>query len=118
VRIKLDENLPSELGDLLGDRGHDVRTVSEESLVGQDDAVIFAAATREGRMLLTLDLDFSDVRRYEPGTHPGIVLFRLREPSRRRILERTRQVLDLSPIDAWARCFVVVSDRKLRVRKP
>jgi hypothetical protein len=30
--------------------------------------------TAEGRLFVTLDLDFSDVRRYKPGTHPDILL--------------------------------------------
>jgi hypothetical protein len=35
----------------------------------------------EGRLFVTLDLDFSDVRRYKPGTHPGILLIRARSRS-------------------------------------
>jgi predicted nuclease of predicted toxin-antitoxin system len=118
MKIKLDENLPQELADLLRSQQHDVHTVPEELLVGRDDPTIFAAAVNEGRMLFTQDLDFSDVRRFRPGTHPGIVLIRLRDPSRRRLIERVRQTVRLVSIDSWAGCFVVMSDRRLRVRRP
>jgi predicted nuclease of predicted toxin-antitoxin system len=118
MKLKLDENLPTELVPLLVAHGHDVHTVPGESLVGQDDKVIFSAAGREGRLLLTQDLDFSDVRKFKPGTHPGIVLIRLRDPSRRRLIERIQQVFGSEKVEPWARCFVVVSDRKLRIRRP
>lgn len=118
MKLKLDENLPSELADLLTGQGHDVHTVPGERLTGGADRAVFAAAVSEGRLLLTPDLDFSDVRQFRPGTHPGIMLIRLREPSRRRIMERMAQVLAAESIESWAKCFVVMSDRKLRIRRP
>ena len=124
MKIKLDENLPEEVADLLIAAGHDVRTVPGEGLGGCADPVIFAAAVGEGRLLITQDLDFSDIRQFKPGTHPGVVLLRLRDPSRRRLIERLRRVLASEPgasresIEAWSGCFVVISDRKLRVIQP
>jgi predicted nuclease of predicted toxin-antitoxin system len=118
MKIKLDENLPTEAADLFADQGHDVHTVPGEKLAGRVDAAIFAAATGEGRLLITQDLDFSDVRKFKPGTHPGIVLIRLRDPSRRRILDRLRQVVGSVSIESWAQCFVVISNLKLRIRRP
>lgn len=118
MKVKLDENLPAELADLLSAGGHDVHTVPGESLAGRDDGTIFQAAARDRRVLLTQDLDFSDVRRFAPGTHPGVVIVRLWDPSRRRLVARMRQVLATEPVELWAGCFVVISDHKLRVRRP
>jgi len=118
VKIKLDENLPDELADLLAASHHDVHTVRGESLVGRDDQTVFAAAVREQRLLITQDLDFSDLRQFKPGTHPGIVLVRLHDPSRRRLIERFRQIIGAEAVESWAHCFVVVSDKKLRIRRP
>jgi predicted nuclease of predicted toxin-antitoxin system len=58
MKIKLDENIPDELSELLQQIGHDVHTVAFEGLAGRDDAVIFAAASGENRLLITQDLDF------------------------------------------------------------
>ncbi|MGB7157257.1 MAG: DUF5615 family PIN-like protein [Tepidisphaeraceae bacterium] len=118
MKIKLDENVPEELADLLTSNHHDVHTVRGESLVGHDDRTVFAAAVREQRVLITQDLDFSDLRRFKPGTHPGIVLVRLHDPSRRRLIERFRQVIATETIESWIGCFVVVTDKKLRIRRP
>jgi hypothetical protein len=70
-------------------------------------------------MKLKLDENVpSDLRRFRPGTHPGIILIRLRDPSRRRLLERMTQIFGAEDVERWTGCFVVVSDRKLRVRRP
>jgi hypothetical protein len=46
VRVKLDENLPHELSSALRRHGHDVHTVVEEHIAGEDDPVVVAAARR------------------------------------------------------------------------
>ncbi len=117
MKIKIDENLPEEFSQLLSERGHDVQTVPGEKLVGQPDRIIFDAAQNEDRLLITQDLDFSDIRKFQPGTHPGIILLRLRDPSRRRLIERMRQIINSEDVQSWSQCFVVISDRKLRVRR-
>ena len=118
MKIKLDENLPQEIADHLAAAGHDVHTVPQEFLSGHPDETVFAAATAEGRLFFTQDLDFSDVRAFRPGTHHGIVLIRLKEPSRRKLTLRVQQILQSEDITSWTRCFVVISDHKLRVRRP
>jgi len=118
MKVKLDENVPIEVAELLTAHGHDTHTVAGESLAGREDAIIFQAAIAEGRLLITQDMDFSDVRSFKPGTHSGVVLIRVRDPSRRRLIERMRQVLRCESLESWARCFVVIGDRKLRVRRP
>ncbi len=118
VRIKLDENLPSELAELLQQSGHDVHGVAEEGLTGRPDADVWTAAQAEFRFLITQDLDFSDMRRYEPGTHAGIMLVRLHDPSRRRLTVRVEEVIRAYDAGDWAGCLVVVADHKIRVRRP
>ena len=62
MKIKLDENMPTALVQILSDLGHDVDTVPSEGLGGSTDSQVWSAD--------------------------------------------------------WARCFVVTSERKLRVRRP
>lgn len=85
MKIKLDENLPTALAVSLRDLGHDVETVAEEGLSGSDDPVIWQAAQSETRFLITQDLDFSDARLYKPGTHYGLLIVRLRDPSHNQV---------------------------------
>lgn len=118
MRIKLDENLPAEAAPKLRNLGHDVHTVEEEGLVGHADGDIWERAQTEQRCLITQDLDFSDTRHFVPGEHSGIILIRLHSPSRRRLLSRILEMFEREDADSWDRCFVVASDRKVRVRRP
>jgi predicted nuclease of predicted toxin-antitoxin system len=53
VKIKLDENLPTGFVDVLGAMGHDVDTVPDEGMAGQDDCFVWRAAQDAGRFLVT-----------------------------------------------------------------
>ncbi len=117
MKAKLDENLPLQIASRLRMLGHDVHTSHDEGLAGCSDSDLWRAAQREGRTLITQDLDFSDERRFVPGTHFGIVLIRLRSPSRLRLLERVEEVFQREAVIAWAGCFVVVTEQKVRVRR-
>src|SRR5436190_1527827 len=46
-------------------------TVYDQGLRGHDDGDIADVCRREQRALVTLDLDFSDVRVYPPAHYPG-----------------------------------------------
>jgi predicted nuclease of predicted toxin-antitoxin system len=117
VKIKLDENLPEDLVSVLLNFGHDVDTVRAEKLVGADDNAVWAASQSTGRFLITHDLDFSDIRRFSPGTHYGLMLLRLHNPSRAALVARTGAVFQSEDASRWERCVVVVTERKVRVRR-
>lgn len=118
MRIKVDENLPTALVGLLAAAGHDVDSVPQEGLTGQCDDEIWSAAQAAGRFLITQDLDFSDTRRFTPGTHHGLLLVRLADPSRRKLLARMQNIIATHEIERWRGCFVVSTDRKIRVKWP
>jgi hypothetical protein len=118
VNIKLDENLPEALVQTLGELGHDVDTVRIEQLKGSSDNRVWQAAQDASRFLITQDLDFSDLRRFEPGTHHGLLVVRLPHPGRAALLDRVTALFRNEDAASWARCFVVATDRKVRVRRP
>lgn len=112
MKIKLDENLPFSLASRLSTLGHDVHTVRDERLIGRIDLEIWEAAQRDGRFLITEDLDFSDTRRFTPGTHHGVLLIRLRLPNRRGLLRRVEDLFRGENVSAWTGCFVVARTSK------
>ena len=118
MKIKLDENLPVRLVRLLAELGHDTDTVPQEGFAGRPDSDIWAAAQTAERFLITQDLDFSDIRRFAPGTHHGILLVRLRSPGRDELARRVQAVFETELVETWKQSFVVLTDHKLRVRRP
>jgi predicted nuclease of predicted toxin-antitoxin system len=53
-----------------------------ELLAGRDDIDVWNDTQTAGRFFITQDLGFSDLRRYIPGTHAGLLLVRLAKPGR------------------------------------
>lgn len=94
---------------------HDAQTVVEEGIAGEADPVVWEVAQREARFLITQDMHFSDARRFAPGTHEGILLVRLHAPSWRALVARVEALFAGEDVAGWARCFVVATERKVRV---
>ena len=115
MKIKLDENIPVSLVRVLAGLGHDVETVSAEGLVGRKDQEIWSRCQAEGRLLITQDLDFSDARQFQPGTHAGLVLVRLQQPGRGGLINVLSWVFQTSDVEGWRGCLVIVWDMKVRV---
>ena len=118
MRIKLDENLPGDLVTALRSLGHDVESVVTEGLAGHPDPDVWKAAQSEDRILITQDIRFGDARMFTPGQHAGFILVRLATPGLRVLIAKLQAVFTTEDVESWHGCFVVVSDSKLRVRRP
>ena len=118
MKLKLDENIPVRLQAMLQQLGHDTDSVIQEGLAGGTDERIWQAAQETGRFLITQDLDFSDIKRFKPGTHAGILVMRLRNAGRESIVRRVGQIFQTEAVSEWQGCFVIVSERKIRIRRP
>jgi len=115
MKVKLDENIPVKSATHLRAIGFDVDTVHDEHLVGSPDETVWQAAQAEGRFLVTQDLDFSDVRKFAPGSHCGILLVRLPDSEQWRVAEYILAWFSEPEIRSWARCVVVATPNKVRV---
>lgn len=118
MKIKLDENLPSTLARRLVALGHDADTVVDEHLGGRSDDEVWEASCREGRFWITQDTDFADLRRFAPGTHPGLLLVRLPEEDQWRAGDFVLAWLGSTAPETWAGCLVVGTPSRLRIRRP
>jgi predicted nuclease of predicted toxin-antitoxin system len=118
VRFKADENIPARVVRLLQEHGHDVATVPEEGLVGTPDDRVSEAAASEHRAVITLDRGFADVRRYPPGTHPGIFVVHARDLRPSVILMLVATFLAEHSFEDFTGCNVVIEPGALRVRRP
>ncbi len=116
MKIKLDENMPGRLAALLAELGHDVDTVLQEGLTGKPDYEVWRATCAEGRFLITQDLDFSDATIFEPGSHGGILLVRLRDPGRQALLEHITLLFKTEDISCWERRLVITTEKKIRIK--
>ena len=71
--FKVDENLPVEATVLLQDAGHEALSVHDQGMVGSTDENIAVVCQAEKRAVVTLDLDFADIRAYPPEDYFGLI---------------------------------------------
>ncbi|MFL6192955.1 MAG: DUF5615 family PIN-like protein [Thermoanaerobaculia bacterium] len=115
--VKLDENLSRLHVQFLRGLGYEADRVHDQGLSGASDEIVWKRVCAEGRFLITLDLDFSDVRRFEPGTHPGILLIRARNNSAIAVLEILRRVVSEQPLLHLQGCLAVADPNLTRIRR-
>lgn len=117
MKFKVDENLPFEAAGLLRLAGYDAATVLEQHLGGSPDSDIASVCQQEERILITLDVDFADIRAYPPAQFPGLIVLRLREQSKAHILDvMNRLILTLSS-ESLEHLLWIVEETRLRIRR-
>lgn len=115
MKFKIDENLPIDLAKLFRAKGHDVLTVLQQNLGGTSDTKISKVCRQENRALLTLDVDFADIRVYPPDLFPGIIVMRLKYQDKSHILniaERLLKIIEKEPLD---RHIWIVEEDRVRI---
>ncbi len=114
MKFLADENIHADIVGWLRSQGHDV-LYAAESLTQRPDDELLAIARDESRVLITADKDFGELVFHRKLVSHGVVLIRLTSPSLADRLERLGRVW--TDVETQARnAFIVVSDRKVRVR--
>jgi predicted nuclease of predicted toxin-antitoxin system len=115
VRFKIDENMPAEAAELLRRAGDDAVSVADEQLCGADDETLAERFQAEGRALITLDLDFADIRAYPPQEYAGIIVLRSRNQLKPVILALMRRLVPLLKTERLSGCLWVVGHDRVRM---
>ena len=116
MRFKFDENLPSDLGDLLRAEGHDAHSVHDEHMRGAADSSIAKVCQEEQRTLITLDLDFADISTYPPQDYHGIIVLRLSRQDRDTVLALMPRILTLLQAEPVTQRLWIVDETRTRIR--
>ena len=116
MNFKIEENLPAEFVDFLSRAGFSAETVVQEKLQGSDDSTLANICPKESRILLTLDLDFSDIRSYPPHAFPGLVVLRPRRQDKLHLIELLRSLIPLFSIETIEHRLWIVDESGIRIR--
>ncbi len=117
MKFKVDENLPIEAADLLRLAGHEADTVGEEDLNGTEDTLLSERMRLEGRAIVTLDLDFSDIRAYPPQDYSGIIILRPNRQDKDSLTALVRRILPLLTVEPLAGTIWIVEPDRIRIRQ-
>lgn len=116
MRFKIDENVHSDAAGMLRHHGHDALTVREQGLRGGADSDITDVCRQEERAIITLDLDFSDIRDYPPDDYNGIIVLRLNDQSRDAVLNVLGRIIPMFESESPAGRLWIVDEHQVRIR--
>jgi len=117
LKFKIDENLPTECASIFREAGFEAATAAEQQLSGADDLVLFERCRAESRVLVTLDLDFANVRAYPPGSHSGIVVFRSKSQDKPTLISLLKRILPVLIRRSPERQLWIVEPDRIRYRE-
>ena len=118
MKIKLDENFDVRLAPLLSAAGHDVDTVYAEGLSGKDDDMIYSVCRDADRVILTLDMDFSNPLRFPPDDMAGMLVLRMPRPVLPLIRATLQSVLPMLATQPLRGKLWIVEPGRIRVYEP
>jgi len=77
MKLKLDENIGTNIAGLFQAAGFDAVTVNAQNMRGSLDNILIDCCRSEYRCLVTLDLGFANPITYPPQNYAGIAVIRL-----------------------------------------
>ena len=103
--------------DWLRDRGYDIFHLRDRGLQKLPDDEILDLARDEGRIILTVDLDFAQLLAVSRKALPSVILFRLGNENYDEINQRLTEVLNSCQEDLETGAIVSVNNETFRVRR-
>ncbi len=117
MRFKLDENLPLDALEIFRTSGFGAASVVDEGLQGTEDPRLQAACREEDRVLVTLDLDFGDIRAYPPADSPGVIVLRPPSQAKAELLRLLRATCRALQREGCEHQLWIVEAERIRIRE-
>lgn len=117
MKFKFDENMPLLSVKIFQENGFDACSVRDQGLNGCTDDRLLTVCTDEERILITLDLDFSDIRKYQPVTLHGIIIIRPDKQDKNTIINILKRMIPVVKTEVLSGKLMIVEDDKIRVRQ-
>jgi len=117
VKFLGDMPLGAGVATWLRSRGHDSIHLSEIGLQRATDEAIFEKAALESRIIVTTDLDFPELVAMSGGNIVSVIVFRMANPTTRRVISRMENVLSVSDAALNDGAIVVIEDSRHRIRR-
>jgi predicted nuclease of predicted toxin-antitoxin system len=116
MRFLADMGISQEVVIWLREQGHEATHLRDEGLQRLENGVIFIKAIHETRIILTWDLDFTEIVALSGRTQVSAVVFRLINTRSVHVIERLKRVLLESAQDLEEGAIISVEEGRHRVR--
>jgi predicted nuclease of predicted toxin-antitoxin system len=108
--------LSPSLAQWLGSQGHDAVHADNIGLARVPDVDIMALAKREGRIVVTADLDYPRILALSGADGPAVILFRGGDWKESEAIARLSAAMAIIPEDRLATSLVVIEKSRIRRR--
>ena len=117
-RFLVDEDMPRSTEGALRQAGNKVEDVRDIGLRGHSDQEVFDYAQERGAVLVTADKGFSNILRFPPASHAGIIVVRVPDilSTARVNKELLRALAELEGEDLQG-VLVIVEIGRIRLRR-
>jgi predicted nuclease of predicted toxin-antitoxin system len=116
MKLLLDMGLSPRTADFLSAEGHNAEHVGRRGTPSLSDKEIMEQAEREGRIVVTFDLEFSRILALQRQTEPSVILFRLERFTTDEINTTLAGVLQTYATELGSGAIIVVDPHRVRVR--
>jgi predicted nuclease of predicted toxin-antitoxin system len=116
VKFLADMGISARTIATLREQGHDAVHVREIGLDRASDATILEQARADGRVVLTVDLDFGQLLAANLQATPSVVIFRVHDQTPASITPRLLRVVAERSTDLEDGAIILVEDRRYRIR--
>ena len=117
MHVKVDEDLPRAIVQMLSDRRYEAASVLQQGMGGWKDPDLWQAVQTENRFLVTADKGFADIRLHPPGSHAGVLLLRPSQDGIRPVTELLKRVLASYTLEDLAGTVTVATSQGIRIRR-
>ncbi len=101
---------------MLRENGYDAVSIFDQSMSGENDAKVFDVCQNEDRVLVTLDLDFSNIQAYPPESTKGLVVLRLVRQDKPSVLDVMKRLIPEFQTNTLNHKLWVVEEGRIRIR--
>jgi predicted nuclease of predicted toxin-antitoxin system len=116
MRFLADMGISQRVVTWLQEQGHDATHLRDEGLQRLENGDIFTKAFRKSRVILTWDLDFTEILALSKTGTVSAVVFRLMNTRSDHVIERLERVLSESDRDLEEGAIISVEEGRHRVR--
>ncbi len=109
--------MPKRTAAWLRAQGHDAVHAREVGLAQAEDEEILHRAAQEGRVVLTMDLDFPRLLFLMSAVEPGVILIRLRSPTAAAIQRGLEALLSVYPTANVTQAIAVLEENRIRLHR-
>ena len=117
MKFLADMGISQRTVEYLRETNFDAIHLREQGLQKLQDPIILQKAKAEGRILLTHDLDFSDLMAASGNSMPSVIVFRLKSMKADNVNRHLAAIIETVGSQLTEGVIISVNEQRIRVRK-